>query len=433
MGTFSKDCAAYTPSFDEWVMSREIMCWGTNAGTASIAFQRWRHFKEAFAPELIRRAVSESPIPVRSCLDPFGGSGTTALACQFLGVHPRIVEVNPYLADLIEAKLQEYNSLELSDDFRLVVSTSYSLTPDTQTLSENMPKTFFEPGDKGRWLFNTKICERISCLLQSISSIENPAHRRLFRTLLGGVLVEASNIIVNGKGRRYRNNWKNRIIPENHLDDLFQESVKSAIGDITRYGGRLCKSYSITRGDSRVLTSKVGPIDLCVFSPPYPNSFDYTDVYNIELWILGHLCSKESNRALRNRTLSSHVQIHRGYAAAPSESETLLKAMSELIASRKNLWNSSIPEMVGGYFSDLLKVIDGVRENLSTNGTMWMVVGDSKYAGITISTAKILNELLPSRGWLVTKNEPFRSMRVSPQQGGQLGLDETLIVCQKVT
>ena len=169
MGTFSKGYTAYTPSFDEWVMSREIMCWGTNAGTASIAFQRWRHFKEAFAPELIRRAVSESPIPVHSCLDPFGGSGTTALACQFLGVHPRTVEVNPYLADLIEAKLQEYNALELSDDFRLVVSKSYSLTPNTQSLSENMPKTFFEPGDKDRWLFNTKTCERISCLLQSIS------------------------------------------------------------------------------------------------------------------------------------------------------------------------------------------------------------------------------------------------------------------------
>lgn len=432
MGTFSKDCTAYTPSFDEWVMSREIMCWGTNAGTASIAFQRWRHFKEAFAPELIRRAVSESPIPVHSCLDPFGGSGTTALACQFLGVHPRTVEVNPYLADLIEAKLQEYNALELSDDFRLVVSKSYSLTPDTQSLSENMPKTFFEPGDKDRWLFNTKICERISCLLQSISYIENPAHQRLFKTLLGGVLVEASNIIVNGKGRRYRNNWKSRVIPETHLDDLFQESVKNAIGDITRYGGRLCKSYSITRGDSRALTSKVGPIDLCVFSPPYPNSFDYTDVYNIELWILGHLRSKESNRELRNRTLSSHVQIHRGYAEAPLESQTLLKAMSELIASRKNLWNSNIPEMVGGYFSDLLKVIDGVRENLSPNGTMWMVVGDSKYAGITISTATILNELLISRGWSLIKNEPFRSMRVSPQQGGQLGLDETLIVYQKL-
>jgi hypothetical protein len=216
-------------------------------------------------------------------------------------------------------------------------------------------------------------------------------------------LVEASNIIVNGKGRRYRSNWKSRVIPENHLDDLFQESVKNAIGDITRYSGRLCKSYSITRGDSRVLTSNVGPIDLCVFSPPYPNSFDYTDVYNIEL-----------------------------YAEAPLESQTLLKAMSELIASRKNLWNSSIPEMVGGYFSDLLKVIDGVRENLSPNGTMWMVVGDSKYAGITIFTATILNELLLSRGWSLIKNEPFRSMRVSPQQGGQLGLDETLVVYQKL-
>lgn len=433
MGTNAKDCAAYSPSFDDWVMSREIMCWGTNAGTESIAFQRWRHFKEAFAPELIRRAVAESPIPVHSCLDPFGGSGTTALACQFLGIHPKTVEVNPYLADLIEAKLRQYDPIELSTDFGSVVSNSYRLTPDIQSLSENMPKTFFEPGDKGRWIFNTKIAERISCLLQSILGLENSSHRQLFNALLGGVLVDASNAIVNGKGRRYRNNWQSRIVPPNYLDDLFQNSVKSAIGDITQYGERLCKTYSITRGDSRELTAEVGAFDLCVFSPPYPNSFDYTDVYNVELWVLGHLKSKESNRELRNKTLSSHVQILRGYAEEPRTSDTLLDAIKELRDVRAKLWNVNIPEMVGGYFSDLLKVIDSVRENLSSHGTMWMVVGDSKYAGVIIPTAKILNELLLSRGWLLIKNEPFRSMRVSPQQGGQLGLDETLVVYQKAS
>jgi hypothetical protein len=104
-------------SFNAWVAGRRIESIGTNAGAHVLPFQAWRHFKEAFAPELIQRAISESPIPVRNCLDPFGGSGTTALACQFLGVRPTSIEVNPFLADLIEAKLAQYDIRTLAVDF----------------------------------------------------------------------------------------------------------------------------------------------------------------------------------------------------------------------------------------------------------------------------------------------------------------------------
>ncbi len=92
-------------TFEEWTQGRTITSLGTNAGADELPFQTWRNFKEAYAPELIARAVEESEIPVVRCVDPFGGSGTTALACQFLGVYPTIIEVNPFLADLIEAKL----------------------------------------------------------------------------------------------------------------------------------------------------------------------------------------------------------------------------------------------------------------------------------------------------------------------------------------
>ena len=91
--------------FQDWINGREVVSLGTNAGAPALPFQNWRRIKEAFAPELIARALTESPVPVQRCIDPFGGSGTTGLACQFLSVHPVVAEVNPYLADLIEAKL----------------------------------------------------------------------------------------------------------------------------------------------------------------------------------------------------------------------------------------------------------------------------------------------------------------------------------------
>ncbi len=154
------------------------------------------------------------------------------------------------------------------------------------------------------------------------------AHRRLFKVLLGGVLVELSNAVVNGKGRRYRRGWEKRRRGAGEVDMAFSTAVSAAIGEIGRFGQRAAAAYTVVRGDSRRAIPGLGPFDLAVFSPPYPNSFDYTDVYNIELWMLGYLDGPNANRVLRQSTLASHVQIHRDYLPAPAGSQILDNAFA---------------------------------------------------------------------------------------------------------
>ena len=112
--------------------------WSTNHAGLDLPFQRWFRFKEAFAPRAVVDAISGLPGRLSTCTDPFGGSGTTALTCQFLGIRPTTAEVNPFLADLIEAKLARYDLAALLADYRTVVDAaaaagaappSASLTP----------------------------------------------------------------------------------------------------------------------------------------------------------------------------------------------------------------------------------------------------------------------------------------------------------------
>ena len=95
--------------FSDWTGGRAIPTVGSNAGAAVLPFQNWRPFKEAFAPELVERALKETAGTVQHIADPFGGSGTTALAAQFLGAKPTTIEVNPFLTDLIKAKIAPIN------------------------------------------------------------------------------------------------------------------------------------------------------------------------------------------------------------------------------------------------------------------------------------------------------------------------------------
>ena len=421
-------------TFGDWTGNRELDSLGTNAGAPALAFQHWRNIKEAFAPELIARALDESAIPVGRCIDPFGGSGTTGMACQFLGVHPVVAEVNPYLADLMEAKLTSYSSVdELSHELQCLVDATASVdTPtDVERRFSRLPRTFVEPGRNGRWIFDRPVAERVAALHVAIEALPHESHRRLFRVLLGGILVDVSNVVVSGKGRRYRRRWWKRLVPATRVTEMFHASAQAAIEDIRSFGRRSTMSYELVRGDSRVTLPRVAPCELAVFSPPYPNSFDYTDVYNVELWMLGYLNDKEQNSRLRSATLASHVQISREFPSAPIGSSTLTEVIAKLQSRSDELWDRRIPAMVGAYFSDLLRVLADIRSVLVDQAATWIVVGDSRYAGVQIPVATVLHELCEGRGWRVLTKEPFRSMRTSAQQGGRRDLQEHLLILQK--
>ena len=414
-------------SFSSWTGNRKPKSLGTNAGAAPLAFQNWRRIKEAFAPELIARAVAETTAslgrPVRTCIDPFSGSGTTPLACQFLGVIPTAIEVNPFLSDLIEAKLIPVNGQTVAARLSEILATTR--VHDPASFYRGAPPTFVEPGVKGRYLFSHDVASRIASLLDAILDIEDVELRRFFRVLLGSAAVEVCNATVSGKGRRYRKNWETRQSTPFDLDNIFVRSVQAAVYDSVRYARRQTLLYTLIRGDALRVLETIEDMDLAVFSPPYPNSFDYTDVYNIELWILRYLWRSEDNTQLRMRTMRSHVQIKREMAIeAPPP---IVQESIKCLRTAQRLWNPWIPEMIGAYFSDLTSTMKVLRRMLPDRGRVYTVLGDSRYAGIHVPVIEGFASRASELGFDVLSIESLASKRTSPQHGGREELGESLL------
>ena len=417
--------------FCDWTGNRSLPSIGTNAGTAPLPFQTWRRFKEAFAPEIIERALCETPGKVHRIADPFGGSGTTALAAQFLGVKPTTIEVNPYLADLIEAKIASLDFTVATIAFGRVIECVARGDEPNLPVFPGAPTTFVEPGHKGRYIFSMAVARRILAYRTAIDRVQDIACKRLFRIVLASATIPASNVVVSGKGRRYRQGWSQRERRPEIVDEMFRTGTLQALHDLRRFASRQCLDYTILRGDARILAGKIGPHDLAVFSPPYPNSFDYTDVYNVELWALGYLVGANANTLLRHATMRSHVQVLRDFGRDNVCSPTLTRTIDALRQVRNRLWNQHIPEMIGAYTADLTGVITDLWTCLRNRSRIYMVLGDSRYAGVDVPVAKILAEVAPSIGYEVVDLEPSRSMRSSPQQGGRHELKETLVILEK--
>ena len=414
--------------YSDWIKGREPVSIATNAGAPPLAFQNWRRFKEAFAPELVDRAVRETSAAlgrrVQTCVDPFSGSGTTPLTCQFLGVFPTAIEVNPYLADLTEAKLTPVDPQTVARRLAEVLANGQAIDP--VSFYRNGPSTFVEPGVGGRYLFSHDVASRLASLLNAILSIREEPIRRLFRVLLGAAALDVCNATVSGKGRRYRKNWQLRTVSPAELDLRFSSSVKSAMYDVVRFARRSSTGFHLIRGDAREHIRNVADVDLAVFSPPYLNSFDYTDVYNVELWALGYLRSSEDNLALRQATLRSHVQIKRDMSSL-SDPPPIAHAVKQLRSVPK-LWNPWIPDMIGAYFADIRLVMKSLWQLLPIDGRIYMIVGDSRYSGVRVPVIDGLTYLADELGYKVQSVEPIRLTRASHQQGGRVELQESLLI-----
>lgn len=400
----------------------------SNIPSHNLPFQRWYRFKEAFSPMMVAESLGCLGFWPSTCLDCFGGSGTTALTCQFLGIESTSIEVNPFLADLIEAKLSKYDHESLVDDFAGVVKKMSSRSANLRSVRhESWPATMVEPGLKDRWIFPRETFRRILTIREAIEEVADPINRRLLRVLLGSILVDMSNVVISGKGRRYRSNWQATQKSPCDVSVAFQAAFQAALFDISAHGARACESYTLLRGDSRVEVDKVGQVDVALFSPPYPNSFDYTDIYNVELWVLGYLKSRTDNTELRSSTLRSHVQIHRDMSWEGLDSRRLRKTVGALKKKRGQLWDPHLPDMIGAYFADLTRILKTLRGKMNPEGAVLMTVGDSRYADVLIDVGEILRELAEGSGYVCEAVTPIRAMKTSAQQGWQASLSEDLV------
>jgi hypothetical protein len=417
-------------TFDSWVHDWSTPAPTTYQGSEELAFQRWFKFKEAFSPALVKQVIESMPERPRRVMDCFGGSGTTGVVARLLGIDATLIEVNPFLADLIEAKLSDYRSFDLPlEASRLLVSIDRQEAP-LKELRERLPPTFIEPGVNERWLYwkgAAKEIERIRCAVEQVKS---QTLRRLFRIALASCLVEASNVRIDGKARRYRGNWQNRYVTARDVRGLFSVALQKIIEDVSRFPDEGKHQQVVMRGDARRLTAELKrEYDLAMFSPPYPNSFDYTDIYNIELWVLGYLGSTGDNLKLRHETLRSHVQVKWTAPSFELKSATLEKTYKALEAKRERLWDPRLPEMVVAYFEDMNTILANSRKCLRADGHVAIVVGNSSYADVTIDSSMILNELGKASGLKLKSSESVRVMRSSMQQTrGDKVLDEWLMI-----
>lgn len=400
-------------------------------------FHRWYPFVEGYSKEFIESIIEEVGTKNLVCLEPFSGSGTTALELQNNNIECISFEVNPLMYLIARVKMENGYTVEKTKEWFSFISRERKRI--TKVDLDTSFKTLYENENIEKWNYNLEVALAIKKIQSAINMIDERIYRELFMVALASILLDVSNLYRNGKCLSYKKNWTEKKVTENQVFEKFDSKVKNEIlEDIKNYliVTNVSNKNRLYNLDSRVGISKQvkdDSIDLVITSPPYLNSRDYTDTYMLELKTLGLTINKEEIRKLREKTLRSHVQI-KWQDQTLVNNKVLIKTLNDLkcASKKKKVWNDSIIDMIRLYFVDMENIFNVLYKKMKKGGKVYFNVSNSAYFDVLVNTLEICASIAENSGFVVKEIRKARLLKTSPQQKNTIkSLLEGVIVLEK--
>lgn len=372
----------------------------------------WYYFKEGYGADLVLSLLDRYRVrPDGVILDTFSGSGTTLLTCQLAGRPARGVEFSPFFTFVGQAKLDWWRYR--ADRLRPIVDAllDYAGPGDDLPSLSTFERIFDAPTREA--LMRAKRFARTVPLDEEVD--------RAFLNLgLAAIVEKVSPARKDGKGLKFFRARKILTVREAlraQYDRMLADLDTLAPARVALGNDWLDQPpITLVNGDARDLQS-AGLADesvaFTVYSPPYLNTFDYSEVYKVELWLFDHIHTAPEFRDYRSRALRSHVSTP--IAWTTNLAFPLVDQICWYVGSRP-LWNRHIPAMINGYFDDMYLVLREQFRVSEPGARVVCIVGNSSYAGLPIPTDSILARIGERVGFRPVEVLVARHLGTSAQQ-----------------
>lgn len=404
----------------------------------------WFFYKEAFAAALVERIVKQEGLTSSGrVLDPFGGIGTVPFVCQELGIPAVSVDLSPLPVFVANTKLtasRRNSAPELLELGARVVRAMGTLVESRCLPDVSIWEKAFDE-EVAHALFNAldviQTCRETSEFQPDVCDI---AHLCLLC-----VAEEVSHAVKDGTSLRLRAPGRRlgRAGIKKSAQDLarqFNTFLQAMASDVRSFQGGLLQvapEFSCTNearvGDARRLASIYPPntFDLVVTSPPYPNRYDYSAIYALEL-LLGFVPGREALRALRFDLFRSHLE-----APWPTELRGLTPAVQEVLACLYQAGMSSprVFKMILGYFADITETLRELHTVMKSGAAAYFVVGNVRIEGQEVPVDLILADIAQGIGFNLESVSIARLKGTNSQQSKRFGagrLRESIVSFRKV-
>ena len=387
-------------------------------GNACAPVHRWFHLKEAFSSDLLRQVVVDTRLEDQSSLrvlDPFAGAGTTAISLANLIAQRALrrvtfygFECNPFIQLVGEAKLtaMQAPSKTFGRLARKVAAAAYRgkvQAPPVPDLTTFHNDSYFDRKDLDLLL-----------RLRAAIDLEASAGAKqgdviLARLCLAATVEPVSSLRRDGRALRYVP-AKVRARPiHNFLARVERVEMDMPVERVPVQG-----RIHLGDGRSMCVVAARPPFDLVIFSPPYPNNIDYTEVYKMEAWLLGMFKDASAFMSQRLKTLHSHPSLKR--EAEDTELSHVTNVVAPILdAVPDDRYALQRRAMISGYARDMAQTLESAWDRLRPGGDLVYVVGNSLHGnedqGFIIAADLITAEMASRQGFIIERIGVARRLR----------------------
>jgi len=398
--------------------------------TIDLPRHRWYYYKEGFSPNLVENAIDEYGLNGGSViLDPFNGSGTVTLTAAKRNIKSQGIEINPFTSFLAKTKAlnEKQKNFDILFDRTLdaCIKGSISKLEGYSTFTESKKHT-------EKWLFNVDALRAFNGGMDLVLDNKTNAAKLIKLALISAVMKNC-NATKDGKCLRYRKEWMANSYSKDTFISSFIKKAETIREDISEH---LLKRPQINTFDTRSSKrySSIDNFDLCITSPPYLNTFDYTDIYRPELFLGRFINSSKELYKLRLKTVRSHVQASWKKPDVRNIDSLLLKNVYSKIEAKNNLlMHKHIPAMILAYFEDMGGIFKSLSIRANNFAHVWMVVSTSAYANEHIPVDLILGDIATHSGWKLKEIGVLREInkRMTKYSPDISKLRESVIILSK--
>jgi hypothetical protein len=364
-------------------------------------------FSARYIEDLVRAGGGDGIV-----YDPFGGSGTVNLISSLMGVPSGFSEANPFMRFVAETKINARHQARLQvGDFERSADQfiAWAKSGDFTRAVRQQDLSAYTAGFDGRDFFAEKDVRELQALRDAarVFGGENTSFTNLLLLAVASVTVACSHMTRRADLRRRRaDEYLGRVVD---VRAAVFEKLEGMKRDI-----RVTPAHHATAdfisADCRKKTEELeGKVSLVLTSPPYLNGTSYIRNTKLELWLLNFIQS-ESELAGLNKVCMV-CGISNVIKGRPPQHR--FKSV-EKVAGALDLVSPDmrIPELVRGYFSDMLMMFQNCASYLQVNGRLVLDIGDSRFYGVHVPTDKLLVEVAAEAG-LVLAEERLLARRHS--------------------
>lgn len=366
----------------------------------------WLRLTPAYSVKIVEDIILDHEAAKR-ILDPFCGTGTTALSAAYHGHETVTTDINPFLLWLAQAKTAQYSSGDIAAGEKACANALTLVRKEKVDPIATPPLHNIE-----RW-WNPPTLQFLRLLRAAIEEVTEPrtAERTLLLVAFCRTLIGMSNAAFNHQSMSFRDEGQLEIGFDIDLPSVYRQEVQVVIEGAHENPSGACH---VCLGDSRDLSKVVqGKFDLVVTSPPYANRMSYIRELRPYMYWLGFLSNGRDAGELDWSAIGGTWGIATSRLmdwSRPFEhfsSNRLTQALDK-IAHAQNRSGEILSNYVAKYFDDMWAHFRGLVPVLAPGAELHYIVGNSTFYGTVVSTELLYAEMLESLEFSSVECRPIR-------------------------